>query len=86
MYTRDPNLSVIPWVSGIILLVIFFTVVFKYHWPAILFINLAIFYILGPVLTKGLLVKFASGKGLEHDIVYSFIGGFITLIKGLITQ
>lgn len=86
MYTRDPIMSAIPWISGFILPVIPFTIVFEYHWLAIFFINLAVVYILGPMLTKGLLVRFASGKGLGHDMLYSFIGGTITLIIGLITR
>jgi hypothetical protein len=36
--------------------------------------------------TKGLLVRFASGKGFGHDMIYSFIGGIITLIIGLIAR
>lgn len=86
MYTRDPIMSAIPWVSGFILPVIPFTLVFEYHWLAIFFINLAVVYILGPMLTKGLLVRFASGKGFGHDMMYSFIGGIIALIIGLIAR
>jgi hypothetical protein len=86
MYTRDPIMSAIPWVSGLILPVIPFTIVFEYHWIAIFFINLAVVYILGPMLTKGLLVRFSSGKGLGHDMLYSFIGGIIALIIGIIAR
>lgn len=86
MYTKDPVMSAIPWVSGFILPVIPFTIVFEYHWLAIFFINLAVVYILGPMLTKGILVRFASGKGLGHDMLYSFIGGIVTLIIGLIAR
>lgn len=86
MYTRDPIMSAIPWISGFILPVIPFTLVFEFHWLAMFFINLAVVYILGPILTRGLLVRFASGKGLGPDMVYSFIGGIISLIIGLIAR
>jgi hypothetical protein len=86
MYTRDPIMSSIPWVSGFILPVIPFTIVFEYHWLAIFFINLAVVYIIGPMLTKGFLVRFASGKGLGQDMLNSFIGGIVTLIIGLLVR
>jgi hypothetical protein len=86
IYSSDPIMSKIPWMSGFIFPVIPFTLVFEFHWLAIFFINLAVVFILGPTLTGGLLVRFASGKGLGHDMVYSFIGGIITLIIGLIAR
>ncbi|RYU93181.1 hypothetical protein [Emticicia agri] len=86
MYTRDPIMSAIPWVSGFILPVIPFTIIFEYHWVAVFFINLAVVYILGPILTKVLLVRFASGKGLGHDMLYSFLGGIVALIIGLLAR
>lgn len=86
MYTRDPIMSVIPWISGVILPVIPLTLVFEIHWLAMFFINLAVVFILGPTLTKGLLVRFASGKGIGQDMVYSFIGALISLIIGLIAR
>jgi len=84
IYTRNPITSAIPWISGFVLPVIPFTLVFEFHWLAIFFINIAAVYILGPILTKGLLVRFASGKGLGRDMMYSFIGGLCSLIIGLI--
>jgi hypothetical protein len=86
MYTRVPIMAAIPWVSGFILPVIPFVLLFKYHWLAIFFINLVLVYILGPMLTKGLLVRFASGKGFGYDMIYSFVGGIIALIIGLIAR
>lgn len=86
MYTRDPALSAIPWISGFILPVIPFALVIDLHWVAIFFINLVVVYLIGPVLTKGLLVRFASGKGMGHDMLYSFVGGIITLVIGLIAR
>ena len=84
MYTQNPIMSTIPWISGFILPVIPFSIVFELHWLAIFFINLGVVYILGPVLTKGFLVRFASGKGFGYDMLYSFVGGIITLVIGLI--
>jgi hypothetical protein len=86
LYTRDSIISSIPWISGFVLPVIPFTLVLEFHWVAIFFINLAVVYILGPILTRGFLVRFASGKGLGHDMMYSFIGGIFTLIIGLISR
>ncbi len=86
MYTRDPFVSAIPWISGLILPVIPFTIVFEYHWLAIFFINLAVVFVFGPILTKGIIVRFASGKGFGFDMMYSFFGGIISLIIGLIAQ
>jgi hypothetical protein len=85
-YTINPILSAIPWVSGFILPVISFTIVFEYHWLAIFFINIAVVCILGPILTRGFLVRFARGKGLGYDMFYLIIGGIITLIIGLIAR
>ena len=86
MYTSHPIMSVIPLVSGFILPVIPFTIVLEYHWLAVFFINLVVVFIIAPMLTKGLLVRFASMKGLGYYMLYSFIGGIITLIIGLITR
>ena len=86
LYTRDPVMSAIPWISGFILPVIPFTIVTELHWLAIFFINLVVVYILGPILTRGLLVRFASGKGHGYDMIYSFVGGLIGLIIGLLAR
>lgn len=85
-YVRDATLSAIPWVSGFILPVIPFALVIDIHWVAIFFINLGAVYLVGPILTKGLLVRFASGKGLGYDMLYSFVGGIVTLIIGLLAR
>jgi hypothetical protein len=45
---------------------------------------MAIVYFFGPPLTNAILVRFASGKGIGYDMIYSFIGGFITLILGML--
>ncbi len=84
MYTYNPLFSIIPWISGFILPVVPFALVFDYHWLAIFFINLVAVLIVGPRLTKGILAIFATGRGHGYDMLYSFIGGIITLIIGLI--
>lgn len=83
-YTRGPLMSAIPWICGFVLPVIPFTLVFDYHWVIIFFLNLVFVFMLGPKLTEGFLVRFASGKGFGRDMLYSFIGGVVTLVIGLI--
>lgn len=86
MYTHDPKLSIIPWVSGFILPVIPFTIVFEYHFLAIFVINIGVVYIFGPIFSRNFLVRFASSKGLGHDLLNSFIGGIGTLIIGILVR
>jgi hypothetical protein len=85
MYTTNPLLSAIPYISGFILPVIPLTLVFEFHWLVMFFINFGIVYFLWPILTKGVLARIASGKGLGYDMMYSFIGAVITLIIGIVT-
>lgn len=83
MYVNNSLLAAVPWISGFILPVVCWSLIFDLHWIALFFINLVVVYIFGPILTKGLLVRFASGKGLGRDMLYSFIGGIIALIIGI---
>lgn len=83
-YTRGLLVSAIPWVCGFILPVIPFTLVFEYHWTAVFFINLIFVFVLGLKLTEMFLLNFASGGGFGKQMLYSFIGGIVTLIIGLI--
>jgi hypothetical protein len=84
MYTRDPFMSVIPYISGFVLPVIPLTLVFEFHWLVMFFINFGIVFFLWPVLTKGFLARMASGRGFGIDMMYSFIGAIITLIIGIV--
>ena len=86
MYVNNPLMSSIPWISGFVLPVIPLTIVFDANWIAIFFINLGIVWFLGPTLTKGFLVRFASGKGLGNDMLVSFVAGIVTLITGLLIK
>lgn len=86
MYTTNPLLSAIPWISGFILPVIAWTNITEFHWLALFFINLAVVWILGPWLTKGFLVRFASGKGLGKDMLTAFVAGVIALIVGFLLK
>ena len=83
-YTTDCIMSSIPLISGFILPVIPLAIVSGFHWLAVFFINLFVSLILGPMLTRAFLVRFASGKGLGKDMMYSFIIGVVTLVIGLI--
>jgi hypothetical protein len=86
MYTSNPLMSSIPWISGFIIPVVIWTQITEFHWIALFFINLAVVWILGPMLTKGFLVRFASGKGLGKDMFTAFIAGIVTLIIGLLVK
>ncbi len=86
MYTSNPLMSAIPWISGFIFPVIAWANITEFHWIALFFINLAVVWILGPWLTKGFLVRFASGKGLGKDMLTAFVAGIIALVIGLAIQ
>jgi len=83
-YTYNPIASAIPWISGFILPIIPLALVLDINWIVIFIFNMAVVYFFGPPLTNAILVRFASGKGIGYDMIYSFIGGFITLILGLL--
>ena len=82
-YTTHPLMSKIPWISGFVLPVIAWAKITEFHWIALFFINLAVVWIFGPWLTKGFLVRFASGKGLGQDMVVAFVVGMIFLVIGI---
>lgn len=84
LYVNNPLLSSIPWISGFLLAVIPLSIVFELNYIAVFFINLVLVWILGPMLTKAFLVRFASGKGLGNDMLVSFIAGLVSLIIGLL--
>jgi hypothetical protein len=81
-YTNNPILSMIPWISGFVMPVLPFYLLFHQNWFATFIINIPIVYYLGPVLTKWILVRFASGKGAEIDMFNSFFYGIVTLLIG----
>jgi hypothetical protein len=83
-YTSNFILSSIPWVSGFIFSVIPLVLVFNLNWLMIFFVNLAIVYYIGPLLTRGILERFASGKGIGYDMTYSFFGGILSFILALV--
>ena len=87
MYTSEPLLSILPWVSGFIMTVIPLTLLLDdLHWLAIFVGNAALVFLLGPILTKAVLVRFSSGKGFGYDMIYSFLGGVIALAIGLLAK
>jgi hypothetical protein len=86
MYTYNPLLNSIPWISGFILPVIALSIAFEFNWFAIFIINMAIAYILGPFIMRAFLIRFSSGQSLGKDMVYSFTAGFVALLIGLASQ
>ena len=76
-------MSAIPWISGFVLAVIAWANVIDWHWLLLFFINAFVVFALGPVITKGFLVRFASGKGFGIDMFISFVLGVILLIIGV---
>lgn len=83
-YTDHSIFSSIPWISGFILPIIPLALVLDINWIMIFIVNMAFVYFFGPTLTTAILVRFASGKGIGHDMIFSLIGGFVTLILGLL--
>lgn len=83
LYTKNPLMSSIPWISGFILPVIAWVNIIEFHWIVLFFINLILVLILGPWLTKGFLVRLSGGEGLGKDMKTAFIGGIIALVIGL---
>ena len=86
IYTTNSLMSAIPWISGFILPVVAWANIMEFHWIALFFINLAVVWILGPWLTKGFLVRFASGKGLGKDMLTAFVAGIVALVIGLVIR
>lgn len=86
MYLSNPFLSAIPWISAFVLAVIAWANVIEWHWLLLFIINLVVVFALGPAITKGFLVRFASGKGLGRDMFTSFVLGVILLIVGLVIK
>jgi hypothetical protein len=86
LYSTNPILSSIPWISGFVLPVIPFCIVFHQNWFATFVMNIAFVYIFGPILTKVLLVRFASGKGIGHDMINALFFGLVFLTIGLFVR
>lgn len=78
IYTGNPLISALPWISGFILPVFIWIKITEFNWIALFFVNLAVVLFIGPWLTKGFLVRFASGKGFGKDMLTAFIAGIIT--------
>jgi hypothetical protein len=76
------NMSLLPWISGFILPIIPFTLVFEVHWLAVFVLNIVVVYVIGPAIARAYLVRFSSGF-LKKDVFYSFVGGLVVFIIGL---
>jgi hypothetical protein len=85
MYTRHPVISLIPAISGFILSTICWVFVLGWHWLLVFFSNIVLVFLIGPWLTKAILVRFSGGKGLGNDMLYVFLGGLVAFIIGLVT-
>jgi hypothetical protein len=79
-YMDVPFMAAIPWISGFLLAVIPEVILFNsINWVWILLGNAVIVFILGPVISRFFLVRFASGKGAGYDIMIALIIGGVTL-------
>lgn len=83
-YLASPLLCTIPWISGYILAVIPECLVFNIAWYWMFLINLAVNFILGPIITGIFLARMSGGKGLGYDAFKSLIIGIVSLLLGLI--
>jgi hypothetical protein len=81
--TVKSSIIVIAIVSGFILPVIPFTLIFNINFIWVFFINIPLVWIFGPIITKLILGRLATGKSLGQDMLYSLIGGIIALIIGI---
>lgn len=86
MYVNNPLLALIPWLSGFVLSFISFYLLLDKNWILVFIGNALVVYLLGPVLTRQFLVRFASGEGLGKDMIIAFIGGLIAFIIGIIIK
>jgi len=86
LYTTKPFLASIPWICGFVFPVIPFCLIFQQNWFATFILNATLVYFAGPILTKGILVRFASGKGLGRDMFNSLIWGLVFLIIGAVIR
>jgi hypothetical protein len=84
MYVYNPYLKSIPIICGFILPVFAWTKLLSIHWILLFFINLAVVWVIGPILTREFLVRFASEKGFGYDMIITLISGTVALIIGLV--
>ncbi|WP_293302321.1 hypothetical protein [Pedobacter sp. UBA4863] len=82
MYLSTP-LVFIPIICGFILPIIPFHYLLHYNWILLSIGNIAVLYILGPIITKAYLVRLSTGN-LGKDMVYTLGLGIVLLIIGII--
>jgi len=85
-YADNIVLSSLPWISGFIIPVFIWSQITEIHWVALFFINAAVVYVLGPWLTRGYIVRLASGKGFGKDMLTAFLAGIVTLVIGFLIK
>jgi len=83
-YTSHPIFGNIPAITAFILPVIAWSMVLDLHWVWIFILNLFFGFLFSRWLTKGFIVRFASGKGLGNDMLVAFIAGLIAFTIGTI--
>lgn len=81
-YTTHPIFGYIPAISAFIIPVFAWSMVIDLHWIWILILNFIFAFIFSRWLTKGFIVRFASGKGLGSDMITAFIAGLIAFAIG----
>jgi hypothetical protein len=84
--TIKSTVIIFALISGFVLPVIPFTIIFKINFIWVFLINIPVVWIIGPIITKVIWERFASGKGLGQDMLYSFIAGIIALIIGIVIK
>ena len=82
-YMDVPWMSAIPWVSGFVLAVIPEALLFKLFWVWMFLINLVVVFVLGPLLARMFLKRFATGKSAGYDIIVAMVLGTVALVIGI---
>ena len=86
LYYTNSVFSYIPFISGIILPVVSYSIVLEWNWVIIFLIHIGFLFFLAKRLTDEYLVRFASGKGLGYDYILSFIIATFFMSFGLFTK
>ncbi len=71
------------FVSGFILPIFPLIKIFDMNYILLFFINIPVVLILSPLITKGIILRFASGDELSRDMYRALIAGIISMVIGL---
>ncbi|MGV0995174.1 hypothetical protein [Empedobacter falsenii] len=86
LYYISSVFSYIPFISGVILPVISYSIVLEWNWVIIFLIHIGFLFFLAKRLTDEYLVRFASGKGLGNDYILSFVLATIFMTVGILIK